>query len=194
MYSLSLRIVFLAAVSIYGQSLWANTFRVDPATSELEFTAVGKPGFLRINGKEGKLSGSVVVSATRKLSATLESALDDFKTGIDLRDEHMKKKHLETEKYPKAVLTLDSLPIDPSLEQDVPFDGKLLFHGVERPVSGKAKLTPKDGGKTVEVEAEFSIKLSDFKVDIPHYLGVTVAEDVEVRVSFAAIHTSDATH
>lgn len=154
--------------------------KVDPTASTLEFTAIGKPGFLRINGKDAKLTGTATSEGTT-WKGDFETKLDEFNTGIETRDEHMKKKYLETDKFPTAKLAWTAAIASFDAAQDVPFEGTLTLHGVEHKVSGKAKVEPASDKKKVKVEVTMPIKLSDFKIEVPTYLGVTVAEEVEVR-------------
>ena len=163
----------------------AQPLKVDSGDSSLEFTAIGKPGFLRINGKDAKIAGTATPTGTG-YSGTFTAKLDDFHTGIDMRDEHMKKKYLETDKYPTATLKWTVAKVNLGDSSEVPFKGTLTLHGVERPVEGTAKLDPSSDKKSVKVDAKFPLKLSDFKIEIPSYMGVTVAEDVDVHAEFTA--------
>lgn len=163
----------------------AKNYTATGVGSSVEFSAVGKPGFLRINGHGAKVSGRTTLSGD-SLEGTFTVKLDEFTTGIDLRDEHMKTKYLETAKYPHAVLSLVVPAAKLATAGDVSFKGKLTLHGVEKDISGTATLTPSSDQKTVATDAQFQIKLSEFKIDIPSYLGITVAEDVDVHVQFTA--------
>jgi len=173
-------LAFLASAPAMGAML-----QLDPATSTLEFTAIGKPGFLRINGKGAKIEGSADKSGNM-LSGTFQTRLNDFVTGIDMRDEHMKKKYLETDKYPTAVLKWSVPTTTLNGAKEVAFKGMLLLHGIEKEVTGTATVDPAADHKQFGVDATFPLKLSDFKIDIPKYLGVTVAEEVEVHAHLTA--------
>lgn len=147
--------------------------------SGIKFTAVGKPGFMRISGEGDKVSGSYDQKAGK---GQFLFSLDSLITGIDLRDEHMKKKYLETEKFPEAEFDLHSMSPALGEKGSGEFSGKLTLHGVSQAVSGDYDGAC-EGQTTCEVTAEFSIKLSDFKIDIPSYAGITVAEKVDVIVT-----------
>jgi hypothetical protein len=51
------------------------------------------------------------------------------------------------------------------------------LHGKEQGVKGT--YLAKDG----KIDAKFQIKLTDFGIEIPSYLGITVAETVDVQVA-----------
>lgn len=140
--------------------------------SNVEWLAVGNPGFLKIKGTGGKLAGDLSEDKG-KVSGKIEVVLDVFDTGIELRNKHMKEKYLETAKFPKAVLTVKDLP---SSQGEHDLVGDLTVKGVTKPVKGKYKVDEKG------VTSEFKISLKDYPVGVPSYLGVSVAEDVTVNV------------
>ena len=154
----------------------------------VHFEAIGKPSFLKIKGvdDEGKgLSGSL----TRDGSAFVGKAvfqLDALTTGLELRDHHMNQKYLEVGKYPTAELSVTKLPwsVDDAGNFDElsgEFSGQLMLHGQARPVAGEA--TVQREGKDLEATVRFTIKLSDFGIEIPSFQGVTVADEVTVEVA-----------
>lgn len=156
-------------------------------SSKVKFLAIGRPSLLKINGEGSAPKGQVKIDGA-KATGSFEFDLDSLKTGIDLRDSHMKEKYLQTAQFKDAKLTIDSLslpagwdPNKPALA-DQPFEGKLLLHGVEKPVKGTFKV---EGGNAAQlpVAAEFQIKLTDYAIDIPSYAGIKVADDVKVQVA-----------
>jgi len=152
-----------------------------PGTGSVEFLAVGRPSMLKIHGKAPGPTADLRLEQ-RQLKGSVEMELGKLETGISLRDEHMKDKYLHVKEFPRAKLTLLEAPADEAFaaslsnggERD--FKGKLELHGKEREVSGKFTA---QGGL---VKASFPITLSEFGVDVPKYLGVTVADSVSVTV------------
>lgn len=159
----------------------ATTLNVDSVATfhqveaGVEFHAVGSPGFLKIDGKGGKAVGTVTVNGG-VATGHFQLALDDFKTGIGLRDRHMREKYLETSKWKDAFFDLDAWKVTSTSSQ---FSGKLTLKGKVEPVFGTAVLT-KDG----ILRAEFEIDLADFPIGVPSHLGVTLAETVTVTVNY----------
>jgi polyisoprenoid-binding protein YceI len=155
----------------------------------VEFFATGWPSALRIHGKGTGADGTLSVT-DGAVSGSIGFDLGSLETGIGLRDRHMKEQYLDVGRYPRAVLTLSRLethvpggsvfgPVS------VPFEGTLLLHGVQRPVSGQARISRED--ERVTGDAVFSIKLADFGIDVPKYLGITVAQKVDVKATFLAL-------
>ena len=61
----------------------------------------------------------------------------------------------------------------------VPFAWHLSLHGVEKPITGEAKITR--AGSSLTTTAVFGINIKDFGIAVPSYMGITVAEKVQVR-------------
>ncbi|RYZ87210.1 MAG: YceI family protein [Proteobacteria bacterium] len=173
----------LSLVSLFvGPILAAAPLKV--TTGSVTFLATGKPGFLKINGEGADVSGSLDKEA-KGITGELTVPMAKFVTGIDLRDDHMKTKYFEVAKFPNAVLKITEFAIDAKGEaSDKPFKGTLKFHGEEKAVSGTA--TAKVDGKKTNVNAKFPLTLSDYKIDIPTYAGVKVADTVEVNAVLTA--------
>jgi polyisoprenoid-binding protein YceI len=152
-----------------------------PLSGNMTFDAVGKPSMIKIHGEGKQLTGQLNHEGNT-LSGLFLLKLDDLDTGMKLRNEHMRKKYLEVEKYPDAKLKLDPLkiPSDQGSFKGVPFKGVLTLHGVEKPVDGLADISI---DKTIKsVSAEFSTKVSDYGILIPSFAGVTMANEVIVKV------------
>lgn len=160
----------------------ALTLKADPAASKVTFLAVGKPSMLKIHGTASAGPAGELKVEGGQLRGAIDMDMDKLDTGIDLRTQHMKEKYLQVKEHPKSRLTLTDAPVDADFSKTLtnsgekPFKGKLQLHGKEQHVTGT--YTAKDG----QVQARFPIKLSDFAIDIPSYLGVIVADMVDVAV------------
>lgn len=154
--------------------------------AKASFEAVGRPSLLKIKGEGSPVTGHLQLDGD-KVSGRFEVDVDRFDTGIDLRNRHMKENYLKTKDFPKAIVDIASvqLPAGWTLGQDLrdaPFKGELTLKGVTKPVEGK--VTAK--GANLDTEASFVISLNDFDVDVPKYMGVTVADTVNVTVRIPA--------
>lgn len=162
------------------------SLEIDATKSSVEFYAVGRPSFLKVNGKsESGLSGNFVVEAS-SVSGHADFVLEGLQTGIELRDKHMKEKYLEIQQFPKASLVLDKMEIPQTFWQEsskveLPFHGKLTLHNKTQSVEGKAQID-KSAAK-IMIEAEFSLKISDFAIAQPGFMNVTLADEVKVVVT-----------
>lgn len=150
-----------------------------PSDARIVFQAVGPAG-MKIEGNTTELT--VVESDA---NVTLEVPLGGLKTGIDLRDQHMREKYLEVPRYPSASLVVPrsalTLPqVGAQTEADAP--ATLKLHGQVRPVT--VHYQAKSDGGALAVHGSFHIKMTDFGITVPSYLGVTVKPNVDVTASF----------
>jgi len=168
----------------------SSTINLDKSTGTVEFKAVGKPGIIKINGVGANSTGTIVFRG-EKVSGVQSFKMDTLVTGISLRDKHMKEKYLETEKYPDAHLKMTRLeaPIEligkDGTRDSIPFEGLLSLHGVEKPIQGVAKWKTQgasSGTPQVDLTCSFDIKITDFKINVPTFAGITVTDKVSVTV------------
>ena len=123
-------------------------------------------------------------------SGALRVALATLDSGIELRDAHLRETYLEVDRgegFREAVLTdlrlEDPLPVGAG-DHATGFTGKLSLHGAERTVEGAAEIRRRGG--EVRVEARFPLRLDDFEIAPPRYLGVGVRDSIRILVTFEA--------
>lgn len=145
----------LSSVVAFAQPEAKIGFKLSPTGS---FTATTKT----INGTAKKnADGSVEASK-------IEIPLDTLDTGIALRNEHMREKHLETKKYPNAIVT-------EAKGKDGKGTAMLEVHGVKKPISGTYEIDGK------ELVVKFPVNVGDFNVGKIRYMGVGVKEEAQVE-------------
>ena len=111
--------------------------------------------------------------------------LNTLKTGICLRDRHMRENYLETKKYPFAEFTgkiKENIQLRTGESRNVTAVGKFKIHGVEREISVPGKVTAISENE-IKLEAKFTILLSDYNIDIPKVVFYELAEDQVVTLS-----------
>ncbi len=149
----------------------------------VEALVIGKPSLLKILAKGEPPRGRLTVEGA-KVEGTFEFELTSLNSGIELRDDHMKNRYLKVNEHPKATLQIRGLRLAEEFSEERPevgeteFTGDLTLHGVTKPVRGRFKI-----GEDRKVSADFKLKLTDFQIEIPSYMGITVADEVQVRVA-----------
>ena len=134
------------------------------------------------------LSGTLGIAALRPavLRGDLTVDLSSVDTGIALRNAHLRDKYLEVGKggeFATAVLSdvrLDKVETA-AFHGHTPFTGMLLLHGTRHAVSGQADI--RFEGSDVRVAASFPVRIDDYGIAPPRYLGVGVRNEVQVKVS-----------
>jgi polyisoprenoid-binding protein YceI len=170
----------------------AVTVDLNPEKSPVGFTAVGHPSALKIKGEGSKATGQLKGSGD-SLEGEITANLDQFQTGIGLRDTHMKEKYLETGKpgFSSAVLKITSFKLPKNFFQKTSettgqeFTGKLRLHGVEKDVKGTVSANYRAEQNDLAGIASFKVVLSDYGINVPKFSGITVAEDVSIEVQYA---------
>lgn len=166
-------------------SVYAMVVPVQADQGKVEFRAVGRPSMIKVNGEGKGPAGTLQIDGV-KVAGDLTFDLTSLTSGISMRDTHMKEKYLETGKYPESKLRLTevSLPADwaPGREaKDRTFKGDLTLHGQTNPVAGTFDVSGTAGA--MNAKARFTIDLSQFGVEIPKYLGITVKNEVPIELT-----------
>lgn len=165
-----MKLLVCLLLTLNAQLTAAAIKQIETKKSGIEFSAKGRPALISITG-EAPFNQSSLSIEDGKISGTLTVALQMITTGIELRDEHLKEKYLEVAKFPEATLVIEGVSI-----QGDRFEGRLILHGVEQKISGTKEVK----SDLSSVKAAFDIKLTDFKITIPSFQGITVADVVTV--------------
>lgn len=102
--------------------------------------------------------------------------LNTLDTGIGLRDKHMRKNYLETDKYPFAEFTgkLQAIPSSFDKPIEVTVEGTFKIHGVEREVLIPGSMVKEAGG--IRVRAAWELLLQDYQIEIPKVVFYQLSE------------------
>ncbi|MEE9448439.1 MAG: YceI family protein [Ignavibacteriaceae bacterium] len=150
-----------------------------------------------INGLTNDVKGSVTfnVGDVSTLTGTISISTASIKTGIDLRDEHLRSADwLDADNYPEITFKIKSVSDVKSVESNkltAKVIGDFTIHGVTKEVTADATMTyldeseqtkTKAPGDLLGVKAAFNITLSDY--DVEHMiLGQKVSDSIEVGVN-----------
>jgi polyisoprenoid-binding protein YceI len=137
--------------------------------------------------KTEAITGSVSVGSDqpRAVGGALAVDLRTLKTGIGMRDRHMKDNYLEVEKGPAfGTATIEDITID-KLDGKTSFNATLVLHGERRSITGSATLERRDGG--YRVQAEFPVNVSHYHITKPTYLGVGVQDEIRIKIALTAV-------
>jgi polyisoprenoid-binding protein YceI len=120
-------------------------------------------------GKTSEVDGSAKKVGDKIVADNIVVNLKSLKTGIPLRDEHTQKR-LETEKFPTAVLVHGE-------GSGSNGTGLIRIRGIEKEIKGTYEV------KGASVKAEFTLKLSDFKIKDVRYLGAGAKDEIKLEVT-----------
>ncbi|MCC5928344.1 MAG: YceI family protein [Cyclobacteriaceae bacterium] len=157
-------------------------------TSEGKVEFLSKAPMSEFTGKSDKLHGLIDFD---KNMVDFYVDMNTVKTGIGLRDRHMRDNYIETKKFPFAEFTgkiegFDGpIMISPGQSIEVTVSGKFKIHGVERPMVIPGTITKNSKGNQLEVKTQFNVLLGDHDIEIPKVVFYELAE--EQKVSLEAI-------
>lgn len=164
-------------------------FRLDPHESTVRFDADAR--LHTFTGTVGKLSGQVRLakaSPPDEPAACLEIDAASLTTGIDLRDERMRTRHLETDRFPAILFTMSGPErIEPvgGDRYNITLHGTLTLHGVTRPLTAQAMAHL--SSSSLEVEGKVPLRLSAFQIPIPSFLFISMEDEVVVSFKVKAV-------
>jgi len=159
-------------------SLAASATLEDAGDVDVRFLAKGPAG-MKINGEGGDLTAS---EKGGKIKITVP--VDNLKTGIGLRDRHLKK-YLEAGTYKKATLVVERSALKfPGNDKTVrsKSKGEFTLHNVTKTLSFEYKALRT--GSDYHVQALATVDIRDYGIEVPCYLGVCVDPDVKIKVKF----------
>lgn len=174
----------------------ARTFTVGGSANRIRFTS--EATLETMVGSSSSVSGRFAVDPRDLSSASgeLEVPIASLRTGIDLRDEHLRSDAwLDAARYPTARFELvgvsGATALTPGAETRLILRGRFSLHGRTRDVTANARVTWAEeasapGRATVTVRAHFAIRLTDFGISVPEIVRLKVANDIAIDVRVVA--------
>jgi len=171
----------------------ADIWTIEPQSGN-EVVFVSKAPMETFEGRTDGISGEVTLDPARvgdSVTVHIEIDMAGFDTGKEKRNEHMRERHLETARYPKAVF--DGLtvlePRDVALDAGrmITFEveGTLELHGVKRRLRATVDVTRTTEG-ALAIEAKFPVTLADYDISRPTFLFLKLGETQQVTVTATA--------
>jgi polyisoprenoid-binding protein YceI len=192
-------------ISILSLNVFSQTFSADPTDGRNQAAFISDAPFEKINGLASGLDATVMLNVndiTQKPMGKVKVPINNIRTGIDLRDEHLQSEMwLNSAKYPSAEFQLTGIknPTSTNLKDGQKVKctlvGQFSVHGITKNVEVPAYLTyfkesdktkAKMPGDILVASADFNIKLSDYGVKIPDMVVGKVSDEVVISTNFVA--------
>ena len=131
-------------------------------------------------GRTTAVTGTMEVAGDTVEKVRIEADLTRLSSDEDRRDNAIRQRGLESERFPTATLELaEPIKLDatPAAGEDVRGQGKgrLAVHGVTREVD--LDLRGRWTGETIQVAGQLPVKMSDFQIEPPRFGPVVSIED-----------------
>ena len=175
MQKLLLPFLLLAVTIAFGQSKYMTK------SGSMSFEA-SQPSFEPIEATHSAVS-ALLNADTGELAVL--ALVRGFRFPLALMEEHFNENYIESHQYPKtsfrgSILNFDSNSLS-NQPRTVQLTGELSMHGVTKPISVSATITQSD--EQITLTSSFSVKTSDFGIEIPSLVRKQIDENVQVEVS-----------
>lgn len=185
---------FIRVQIIHALALWFCFQNPELATAQRFVTDNGSVEFVSkarnetFKGTSTHLNGLIDLNSG---SVDFYIDLNTLRTGISLRDEHMRESYLETKKFPFAEFTGKLNGYNPSVKdtQNVIVTGVFKLHGIEKDRTIRGRIFS-DDDKLV-IGAEWTVLLSDHDIAIPQLMFLKLADSQEVTIRATLTPSND---
>ena len=168
----------------------ATTFQVG-SDGKSSATFVSDAPLETMIGKTKKVSGSLSVDPSDISTAKgkFKSPVKSFRTGSDLRDEHLQGDGwLDAEKNPFVHFEISEVvfgkksntALKEGKKVNVEVKGKFTAHGITKPVIAKG--TVNWSGDSIRIKASFPVDLTEHNISVPSIVRLKVANEIQVSV------------
>ena len=164
-----------------GLIIFSNSYAQKYSVQKSEITFFSEAVLENITATAKKCGGLIDLSNEE---FAFSVPIKEFEFRKSLMKEHFNEKYMESEKYPRATFVGKMNGFDSQLmsSQKISANGKLTIHGVTRDVEIPATISKHESH--YRIQAEFIVKLEDYKITIPQLLLQNIAEQVKVTVDF----------
>lgn len=172
-------IVFLSFVA------YSSEFHVDKEKdNKVKF--VSDAPIEKFEGKSSNIDGYLLGDESDPSNGSelyFEVDLNTLKTGIGLRDRHMRENYLETDKHPLTHFTGKIVEAKKNGNNwDVVVEGDFFVHG--KAVKKTIKGTMSKSGSGFKVVSSFTVPISEHDIEVPSLMFKKIDENMELQVEF----------
>jgi len=191
---LKIKLISVAIIVISSTLIAApTTYVIEPNKKNIVMFTSEAP-VEKIIGTTSEIVGELILDPndlSKPVTAWFEVDAASINTKNKIRNGHMRKNHLHTDKFPKIRFDLKSLE---GLSGKFPAGEKVKFaatgefhlHGITKTISPKITATYLAVENVFEVIAKFQVPLDDYEIPLPKFLVLKVANVHEIKVKFRA--------
>ena len=170
-----LPILLFSMMTVFGQSKYMTK------SGSMSFEA-SQPTFEPIEANHTAVS-ALLNAETGELAVL--ALVRGFRFPLALMEEHFNENYIESHQYPKTSFKGSIIDFDQTTLNDQPqtvqLTGELSMHGVTKPITVSASINQTDD--LITLESSFSVKTSDFGIEIPSLVRKQIDENVQIEVS-----------
>ncbi|MDG1684939.1 MAG: YceI family protein [Flavobacteriaceae bacterium] len=170
-----LPILIFSMMTVFGQSKYMTK------SGSMSFEA-SQPTFEPIEANHTAVS-ALLNAETGELAVL--ALVRGFRFPLALMEEHFNENYIESHQYPKTSFKGSIIDFDQTTLSDQPqtvqLTGELSMHGITKPITVSASINQTDD--LITLESSFSVKTSDFGIEIPSLVRKQIDENVQIQVS-----------
>lgn len=173
------KLILLSTIIISASSLMAQSKYITQ-TGKITFDAgTGLEDIIAVN----KGVSSAIDSKSGKMQFKLQITGFEFKR--QLMQDHFNENYMESEKFPEAkfsgnITNIGKVNFAKDGSYPVNVKGNLEIHGVKNEVETEGTIKVK--GQDINTQAEFTITLEDYKINIPSVVKDKLSKTVKISV------------
>lgn len=190
-------VTFLAALALLVTPLATSSASAQSRTvsaqrgSGIQF--VSDAPLERMTGRSSSLTGDFTFDPNNlsNVSGTLRVPVRSLRTGIDLRDEHLRgDTWLDAQRCPDISLEVTGIEgassLQPNTATRVRLRGNFTVHCVSRPVTINATLRWIPDSNELRAQARFEVTLTEHNISVPAPVRLKVANTLQVNARLRA--------
>ena len=170
-----LPILIFSMMTVFGQSKYMTK------SGSMSFEA-SQPTFEPIEANHTAVS-ALLNAETGELAVL--ALVRGFRFPLALMEEHFNENYIESHQYPKTSFKGSITDFDQTTLSDQPqtveLTGELSMHGVTKAINVSATVTQTD--ELITLASSFSVKTSDFGIEIPSLVRKQIDENAQIQVS-----------
>ena len=174
-----IRTLFLGTLCLFfiGNSADAQILKAVEKQGKMSFFSETA---MEIIDAHSTAANSIINTLTDSIQVKVRITSFEFKNS--LMQEHFNENYMESDKFPYAIFRgkMDSRP-DYSADgtAKVSASGNLTIHGVTKPVKMEGTLAIQ--GENTRLQCNFSVKLADYKIDVPPLVMSKISPDIACK-------------
>ncbi|NOT73492.1 MAG: YceI family protein [Cyclobacteriaceae bacterium] len=173
------KVIFLSALLIQCATAFAQLYM----TRSAKVSFFSKTNMENIDGTNNEVT-SILNTGTGEVGFAV--LVKSFHFDRALMEEHFNENYMESNKFPKStfqgkITNLAKVDFKKDGRYPATVEGDLTMHGVKQHVQTAGELTILKG--SISLKGLFTIKLADYKIEIPALVAGKIAETIEIDVN-----------
>lgn len=179
--------IILSMLFCLSLNAFSTEYNVDTKNKNNSVKFISSAPVEDFEGKTSKIDGYLNTDDANNLyNAELyfEVDLNSVDTGIGLRNRHMREDYLHTDKYPYTSFKgiINEVKKINDLEYDIRVSGDITIHGISKKLVTRGIIKFHKNG--INVTSKFSVKLSDYKIEVPQVMFLKISEEIRLELDF----------